>query len=396
MLNREQKVILGGVIVAFLVLLIGITYAYFTAQITGQETTSTIIVTGGELRVTYENLSSEILVENIYPRSEAWVAKNFTVTGTNTTDLKMKYKVGIDVLSNTFRSGYLTYSLTNTRSDSGTPIPNKANATVPTDGSVWFGEGLFVTGTNQVHAYTLNIFFKDNNMSQNASQEMAMTARVIVDEAGTGELATGKMCNVTTPSFDILHDGCVQVYEDEWFSGDLSTASSDEQAYVESMCTTGTATSGGDTFTIQDDITDMNLSLEDAEDLGMISNLRFEPIATLTNGLVYTDGQYTYTYDSTGDGWAIMLTDKTATTAVTTEVCYTINDKSIISAEDAFSDSQATTVNLTSFDTSTLTNMTRMFTDSAITTVTTKTQADADRLGALLDNPASITFTVGN
>ena len=65
---------------------------------------------------------------------------------------------------------------------------------------------------------------------------------------------------------------------------------------------------------------------------------------TLTQGLKYVNGQYTYAYKQRGNyassviawnninnnGWGVQLTDKTSTDAVTSELCTYINDKPIV------------------------------------------------------------------
>ena len=81
---------------------------------------------------------------------------------------------------------------------------------------------------------------------------------------------------------------------------------------------------------------------------------------TLTNGLKFVDGQYTYTYNGS-TGWSVVLTDKTSTDPVTTELCGTINDKPIVNMEVMFSSSNATSIDLSSFDTSSVADMSNMF-----------------------------------
>ena len=89
---------------------------------------------------------------------------------------------------------------------------------------------------------------------------------------------------------------------------------------------------------------------------------------TLTNGLKFVDGQYTYTYNGS-TGWSVVLTDKTSTDPVTTELCGTINDKPIVDMSYMFWGSKATTLDLSSFDTSKVTSMSWMFESSAATTL---------------------------
>ena len=78
---------------------------------------------------------------------------------------------------------------------------------------------------------------------------------------------------------------------------------------------------------------------------------------TLVNNLKFVDGQYTYTYSTSSDGWSVVLTNKTSTDPVTTELCGTINDKSIVSMNSMFQNSKATSIDVSSFDTSNVTDM---------------------------------------
>ena len=90
---------------------------------------------------------------------------------------------------------------------------------------------------------------------------------------------------------------------------------------------------------------------------------------TLVNNLKFVDGQYTYTYSASSQGWGVVLTDKTSTDSVTTELCGMINDKPIVSMSYMFMYSKATNLDLSSFDTSNVTKMDGMFWSSAATTL---------------------------
>ena len=91
----------------------------------------------------------------------------------------------------------------------------------------------------------------------------------------------------------------------------------------------------------------------------------------LTQGAQFTDGQYTYRYKQeasgdnwnniSGDGWGVRLTDKNSTDPVTTKICTSINEKPIISMYTMFLNSKATSIDVTGFDTSHVTNMGVMF-----------------------------------
>ena len=90
---------------------------------------------------------------------------------------------------------------------------------------------------------------------------------------------------------------------------------------------------------------------------------------TLVDNLKFVDGQYTYTYDSSSQGWWVELTDKTSTDPVTTKLCGTINDKPMVSMDSMFYGSVATSIDVSSFDTSNVTNMRSMFRGSKATSL---------------------------
>ncbi len=104
---------------------------------------------------------------------------------------------------------------------------------------------------------------------------------------------------------------------------------------------------------------------------------------TLTQGLKYVNGQYTYAYKQEGNtsmselvwenisnnGWGVQLIDKKSTNTVTSKVCTYINNAPITSVSYMFSNSQATTLDVSNFDTSRVTNMSYMFWNSQATTL---------------------------
>ena len=105
--------------------------------------------------------------------------------------------------------------------------------------------------------------------------------------------------------------------------------------------------------------------------------------STLTQGLEYVNGQYTYGYKKEGyyapsrlawsyisnNGWGVQLTDKASTDAVTSKLCTYINNKPVVSMSYMFLNSQAKTLDLSNFDTSKVNNMLGMFWSSQATTL---------------------------
>ena len=132
----------------------------------------------------------------------------------------------------------------------------------------------------------------------------------------------------------------------------------------------------------------------------------------LTQGTEYVNGQYTYRYKQEGqsssstlgwnnistDGWGVQLTDKTSTVPVTSELCTYINDKPVVSMSDMFYKSQATTLDLSSFNTSNVTNMYSMFVYSQVTTLDLSSfnTSNVTRMDSMFISTAVTTLDLSN
>lgn len=102
---------------------------------------------------------------------------------------------------------------------------------------------------------------------------------------------------------------------------------------------------------------------------------------TLAQGLEYIDGEYTYKYrreasmdestwySTSTNGWGVQLGNKTNTEPVTSKLCTYINNKPIVSMSYMFYKSNATSIDLSSFNTSYVTNMQYMFAHSQMVTL---------------------------
>ena len=93
-------------------------------------------------------------------------------------------------------------------------------------------------------------------------------------------------------------------------------------------------------------------------------------------GAEYTNGQYTYRFRQQinninngnyvwesidKEGWSVRLTDKNSTSPVNTKICTSINGKPIVSMRYMFYDTNAESIDVSSFDTSNVTDMSFMF-----------------------------------
>jgi len=213
-----------GILLALIIGVILITgaYAFFTAVFTGVEDDTTISIGGGRLGLHMDG-GNDIIMSNIYPRSESWATKRFTITGNNNTPLHMEYELSLVVTENTFSTNAITYTLEsqNTTND-GTPMPSiNTQRGIPTgSGAHPLGQGVFdEPGNDMVHTYYLNIFFPSRGVAQNEDQGATFRAYVGVGEA-TQETTFVKLSG---HGFALDSDGVLWSWGSSTMSGFLET-----------------------------------------------------------------------------------------------------------------------------------------------------------------------------
>ncbi|MBP3457538.1 MAG: hypothetical protein J6K36_05480 [Bacilli bacterium] len=164
-----------GIFVALI--FIGATYAFFTAGMSS-ETSTTVRADAGTMKITYSG-GANIDLAGIYPKDDVWATKTITVTGNNTTDADMYYKLTLVVDSNTFKTDDpLQYELVSTNtSTNGEIIPNISKTDI-TGTSIELGSGKFKKANNAKHTYLLKIYYPKKATSQNANQGAAFSAHV--------------------------------------------------------------------------------------------------------------------------------------------------------------------------------------------------------------------------
>ena len=184
---KNRYLIYIALLILTLSITLGVTYSYLAAKINNRESSSTIKVESGQLSITYENNSSNIILNNVIPGDS--VTKKFTLTGINntksnaiTTNTDLKYKIGIVIDNNTFSEGALTYSLTkDSTSSSNGKTADDSTGTIKSSGIQYIGKGYFVSGANNdKHIYNLTISFPDTNEDQSIDQGASFACHVTV------------------------------------------------------------------------------------------------------------------------------------------------------------------------------------------------------------------------
>ena len=181
-IEKKQKRVMIYVMIISLICVVGVSYAFFTAGMSS-ETSTTVRADAGTMKITYDG-GANINLAGIYPKDDVWATKTITVTGNNTTDAEMYYKLTLVVDSNTFKTDDpLQYELVSTNdSTNGEIIPNISKTDI-TGTSIELGSGHFAKANNAKHTYLLKIYYPKKATSQNANQGAAFSAHVEITSA---------------------------------------------------------------------------------------------------------------------------------------------------------------------------------------------------------------------
>ena len=181
-IKKKQKRVMIYVMIISLICVVGVSYAFFTAGMSS-ETSTTVRADAGTMKITYDG-GKEINLAGIYPRDDVWATKTITVTGNNTTDAEMYYKLTLVVDSNTFKTDDpLQYELVSTNdSTNGEIIPAISKSDI-IGTSIELGKGHFVKANNAKHTYLLKIYYPKKATSQNANQGASFSAHVEITSA---------------------------------------------------------------------------------------------------------------------------------------------------------------------------------------------------------------------
>ena len=188
-MNRKQKIIVSitGIFLV-LMILVGLTYAYFLTKITGNTNTKSISVSTANLELVYGDGTTQILknATPLEPSSDAIGTKDFTVT--NNGNSKTSYVVVIEdvVIKNTtdnttttFNSNDFRYTLTCTKKDGTTCDGVTTQSVFPITGGIIVGNNIDV---DDVQSYILTLWYIDTGKDQSNDMGKSLQAKVNIKD----------------------------------------------------------------------------------------------------------------------------------------------------------------------------------------------------------------------
>ena len=286
---KDKRILMGTALVLLLLLTTGLSYAYFSTSVKGNDNAKDMVVEAGTLKLTYTD-GPAINAQNIKP---GWTTTK-TVSVKNNGTLDTAYNIVWQELTNTILKNELVISATCKRLNaSGTVEGTCEPITELPVRAKRIAQNISIE-SGFTHEYTFTFLFKETDANQNYNQ--------------------GKEFNGV-------------------------------------------------------------LGIEEYKDTAVYCTYDGE----LTQGVEYTNGQYTYRYmqektdanvsngtvnwkNMDEDGWGVALTNPLSTEDIDTkEVCTYINDKPVSSMGGMFALSQSQNIDLSSLNTSKVTNMIGMF-----------------------------------
>ncbi len=180
-MNRRQKIIASVTgIFLVLLLLVGLTYAYFLTNITGNNKDKSISVSTANLALVYSDGNGIIAPEEEIIPGTTLDSKTFTVknNGNDTTEYVVVIEdVKVTTVSGTtttFESNDFVYTLTCT-SDGEACNGVDTEATFPINNGILIGNSVEVGKT---HTYALTVTYKDTGIDQSADMNKILEAKV--------------------------------------------------------------------------------------------------------------------------------------------------------------------------------------------------------------------------
>ena len=193
--NTVMLTIIG--IATLLIAVVGATFAFFSAQVSGLETQNEDVIKSATVGTTFIG-GTEVTAANIYPKEEAWGTKVFSITSNSSTGVTTSYNISLVIDANdspdgvtpnkTIESGALSYTLTGTESGAstaGTLASSHGAITELSAGkSILLGTATINgnAGKTVTQAYDLKFFFKDTGKDQNANQGAQFKAHLEISE----------------------------------------------------------------------------------------------------------------------------------------------------------------------------------------------------------------------
>ena len=168
-MNKKFYLLIGVIVVA-IALIIGTSYAYFMATVTGGDSGNEIVIKSGNLSLTLTDNNS--LTLNGIPGDSA--SKEFTVTNNGSNETIYNIKM-VDVTNTFVDKNDLVYTLV------GDNDVNISETVMPSTSDEYLATNITI-GSGDTHTYTLTITFKETNDNQDDNKGATFSGKINIDD----------------------------------------------------------------------------------------------------------------------------------------------------------------------------------------------------------------------
>ena len=204
--NTVMLTVIG--IATLLIAVVGATFAFFSAQLSGTETEQEYKVVSATIGTEFTS-GDQVVANGIFPQDAAWGTKVFSIKSTSSVGVETKYNISLVVDANdvtedatisstgvaggtikAFSANALSYTLTATEKNANDAHPGTMPTTTgqvkiadPTQ-TINLGQAkVYGNGDKKViQQYTLSMFFPRTNEDQNADQGAQFKAHIAISE----------------------------------------------------------------------------------------------------------------------------------------------------------------------------------------------------------------------
>ena len=182
---KDKKILFGTFIALLLLLTTGLSYAYFSASISGNENAKNVVVEAGTLSLVYTD-GPEIKAQNIKP---GWsTTKEVSVKNTGTLDTN--YNIIWQSLTNEITNNEMVISATCQRLNaSGTVEGTCESISQAAISDMTIAKRVSIE-SGITHKYTFTILFKETNADQNTNQGKKFNGVLGIEEYKAPDFAT--------------------------------------------------------------------------------------------------------------------------------------------------------------------------------------------------------------
>ena len=388
---KDKKFIYGVLIAVVFLLTAGLTYAYFSLTISGNDVAETINVDTTKLELKYTD-GKEVKATNIEP---GWTMTK-TITVENTGNEEAYYTLGWQKLYNEIQKNELVIRSTCTSSGvtdgicdntDNVVIPQTSEVTAETNKILYPYKEAAPILPGETHTYTVTIEFinyTDKHQNYNQGKKFYGVLGIVpayntynltlnISNADGTPVANSEVTLHSNPMTGTTDENGTVIFNNVELgdhSLDINKNSNIINTSIKLMGGTNDIVQTDNKYNVKikkENIT-LNVKLSDSNINNLYVKGKRRCLAD-EGATSFVDGQYTYAYSSYSKTWGVYLTDRESTDPVTTEFCYMVNDKYVTDMGGMFADSQATSIDLSSFDTSNVNSMHAMFNESQATSL---------------------------